>query len=113
MPLRNFPEGVKEFALQAYSKPKNKTQLRETHVAFTGTPQMHYHDPDKVILVTDPFSSNTFYYEFLAKDISFVEEVGTTVNMEGEALPMMRLWVKKRSIGIRSTPFVVEDTFIR
>ncbi len=111
MPLRHFPAGVKEFALQAYSKPKDKTQLRETHVAFTGTPQKHYYDADKVILVTDPFSSNTFYYEFLAKDISFVEELETTVNMDGEALPMMRLWVKKKSVGVRCTPFVVADTF--
>lgn len=112
MPLRNFPAGVKEFALQTYSRPKDKTQLRETHIAFTGTPQKHYYDPDKVILVTDPFSSNTFYYEFLAKDITYVEDVDTTVNMDGEALPIMRLWVKKKSIGVRCTPFVVADTFM-
>lgn len=112
MPLRNFPQGVKVFALQAYVRPKDRSQLRETHVAFTGTPHKHYYDPDKVILVSDLFSSNTFYYEFLTKDISFVEEMGTTVNMDGEALPMMRLWVKKKSIGVRCTPFVVADTFI-
>lgn len=113
MPLRNFPEGVKKFALQIYIKPKDKRQLAETHIAFTGTPKKHYYDKDKVILVSDPFSSNTFYYEFITKDISFVEELGTTVNMDGEALPIMRLWVKKNSIGVRCTPFVVADTFIR
>ncbi|PLX50796.1 MAG: inorganic pyrophosphatase Ppa [Desulfobulbaceae bacterium] len=110
MPLRNFPAGVKAFALQVYTRPKDKRVLRETHVAFTGTPQHHYHDDDKIILVTDPFSSNTFYYEFFTKDISFVEEVGTTVTLDGEALPIMRLWVKKKSIGVRCTPFVVADT---
>lgn len=113
MPLRNFPDGAREFALQTYSRPKDKEQLRQTHIAFTGTPQKHYYDPDKIILVTDPFSCNTFYYEFLTKDVSFVEEVGTTVNLDGEALPMMRLWVKRKSIAIRSTPFVVEDTSMR
>jgi len=110
MPLRNFPEAVKEFAIQVYQKPKNEKQLSKTHVAYTGTPQKHYHDPDKVLLVIDPFSTNVSYYEFHSADISFVEELQTIVDIKGRTIPIMRLWVKKRAVAVRCTPFVVADT---
>ena len=113
MLLKNFPEAVKEFAVQVYTRPGNEKQLYETHVAFSGTPQKHYYDANKVILVTDPFSGNTGYYEFLTEDISFVEELHNTVNMDGQVIPIVRLWVKKDSIGIRCTPFVVADIIFK
>ncbi|MBU0944635.1 MAG: inorganic pyrophosphatase Ppa [Proteobacteria bacterium] len=110
MVLRNFPEAVKEFAIQTYQKPKDEQDLRLTHVSFSGTPQKHPYNPDKVILVIDPYSSNVSYYEFLTRDISFVEELSNLVDSTGRIIPLMRLWVKKKSIGTRSTPFVVADT---
>ncbi len=110
MVLRNFPEAVKEFAIQAYQKPEDEQDLRLTHVSFSGTPQKHPCDPDKVILVIDPYSSNVSYFEFLTRDISFVEELNNVVDSAGRVIPFMRLWVKRNSIGIRSTPFVVADT---
>lgn len=110
MPLRNFPEAVKEFAIQVYEKPKNMANLGDTHVAYTGTPQKHYHDPDKVILVIDPYSTNISYYEFYSADITFVEELQTVVDSKGETIPIARIWVKKQAIGVHCTPFVVADT---
>jgi len=110
MVLRNFPEAVKEFAIQVYQKPENEKDLRRTHVSFSGTPQKHPYDKDKVILVIDPYSSNVSYFEFLTRDISFVEDLTNMVDTAGNVIPFMRLWVKKESIGIRSTPFVVADT---
>ncbi len=110
MVLRNFPEAVKEFAIQVYQKPENEKNLRKTHVSFSGTPQKHPYDPDKVILVVDPYSTNISYYEFFTQDISFVEELNNVADPEGNIIPFMRLWVRKESIGIHSTPFVVADT---
>ena len=55
------------------------------------------------------FTSNTFYYEFKIKDIGFAEELANMTNIDGEAVGMARIWVKKRSMAIQSTPFVVED----
>ncbi len=110
MPLRNFPEAVKEFAVQVYQKPKNPEDLTNTHVAYTGTPQKHYHDPDKVLLVIDPYSTNISYYEFYSADITFVEELQTIVDLKGETIPITRIWVKKQAIGVHCTPFVVADT---
>ncbi len=110
MVLRNFPEAVKKFAIQVYQKPEDEKDLRRTHVSFSGTPQKHPYDPEKVILVIDPYSSNVSYFEFLTRDISFVEELSNMVDSAGQVIPIMRLWVRKESIGVRSTPFVVADT---
>ena len=113
MPLRNFPDEFKEFALQVYEKPAEDIDISKTHIAFSGTPQKHHHDPDKVILVSDPYSSNISYYEFQSKDISYVEELVNSVDLKGNTIILMRLWVKKQSIAIRSTPFIVADTISR
>jgi inorganic pyrophosphatase len=110
MSSRGYPKKSAKFEIQAYEKPKDMKQLSETHVAFTGSPQKHPYDAEKVILVPDPFSTNTFYYEFKKTDISYVEELPTLVNAEGETVSMVRIWVRKMCIGLRCAPFVVEDT---
>ena len=76
---------------------------------FSGAPLKHPYDSQKVILVIDPYSTNTFYYEFLADDISYVEELPSLVNEDGKTITMVRLWVKKMSVGLRCTPFIVQD----
>ncbi len=110
MPLSNFPQAVIRFELQAYQRPSDEKRLRDTHIAFSGAPQKHPTNPQKIILVVDPYSDNTFYYEFNTQDISFVEELANIVTMDGDVVPMARLWVTKKSIAVRSTPFVVEST---
>ncbi|MDG4476020.1 inorganic pyrophosphatase Ppa [Thiovibrio frasassiensis] len=110
MPLANFPQAVVCFELQVYHRPSDEKQLRDTHIAFSGAPQKHPTNPKKILLVVDPYSDNTFYYEFNTQDISYVEELANLVTMDGEVIPMARLWIKKKSIAIRSTPFVVEST---
>lgn len=112
MPLTSFPQAVIQFEIQVYQRPKDEKRLRDTHVTFSGAPQQHPYNPRKIILVVDPYSTNTFYYEFYTADISYVEELANIVNIDGEVIPMARLWVKKKSIAIRSTPFVVADTMI-
>ena len=109
MALRHFPQEIKRFEVQAYERPKNLKNLARTHVAFSGSPRKHPYDPGKVILVVDPYSSNTFYYEFKAKDITFVEELPSIVDREGEVVTIVRAWVKKMAVGIRCAPFLVED----
>ena len=43
-------------------------------------------------------------------DVTYVEELPNLVNLEGVAVPMVRIWIKKMSVGVRCTPFLVEDT---
>lgn len=111
MPESHIPKAFEKFEIQAYRrKPKDLKLLKRTHVAFTGSPQKHPVDPQRVVLISDPYSTNTVYYEFMKNDISYVEELPSVVNLEGETVMMVRVWVRKRSIAVRSSAFIVEDT---
>jgi len=104
-----FPSRFARFEIQAFEKPKDFKALKKTHVPFSGSPHRHPHDDDKIILITDPFSGNTTYYEFKIKDVDYYEELPNIVDVRGKALTMVRLWLKKFSIGVRCAPFLVED----
>ena len=80
------------------------------HVAFSGAPKKHPYDKEKIILILDPWSSHTMFYEFRIADIAHVDELPQMVTSSGESLTMVRIWVKKGSFGVRYEPFVVEDT---
>jgi inorganic pyrophosphatase len=108
MPIRNLLQKGNKFEIQAYKRPKNLADLRKTHVAFSGSPSKHPYDPQKIILVVDPFSSNTFYYEFKTDDITFAEALPSISIPDAEVISMVRIWVKKKSVGIRCSPFIVE-----
>ena len=99
-----------KFEIQTYKRPKDTATLLRTHIAFSGSPRKKSNDPQKIILLADPFSTNTFYYEFNTKDISYAEELPNLTSPSGGTITMVRIWVKKRSIGIRSFPFMVTDT---
>ena len=110
MTFESYPQEALKFQIQAYKKPKDLHVLRKTHVSFSGSPQKHPYDTKKVILVADPFSTNNLYYEFDKDDISYVEELPNLVNIDGSAIAVVRVWVKKLSVAIRCSPFIVEDT---
>ena len=111
MPESLIPKAFEKFEIQAYRrKPKDLKLLKRTHVAFTGSPQKHPYDPQRVVLMSDPYSTGTIYYEFLKNDISYIEELPSMVNVDGETVMIVRVWVKKQSIAVRSSAFIVEDT---
>ena len=110
MATESYPQEAPKFQIQAYKKPKDIHLMRKTHVSFSGSPKKHPYDPQRVILVVDPFSTNNLFYEFTKEDISYIEELPNIGNQEGETITMVRVWVKKMSVGIRCSPFIVEDT---
>jgi hypothetical protein len=112
MPLSDIIEKSKKFEIQSYKKKFNPKEMRKTHVPFTGSPQKHPYDSDKVILLTEPYSSSS-YYEFKKEDIAHVEELPHITNMDEETVTMVRIWIKNKSIGIHCTPFSVEDVKIK
>ena len=109
MIIKNFLQESKKFEIESYKRPKDYRSLSQTHVPFSGSPQKHPYDLKKIILVTDPYCPNTFYYEFKTDDISYIEELPNIVNPDGKTITMARIWIKKRSIGVRCSPFQVED----
>jgi len=110
MPITKFLQKPKKFEIQKYEPTKKLKDLRKTHVPFSGSPCKHPFDKDKFLLIVDPYSPNTFYYEFESKDVEFAEELPTVVNIDGETVNMALIWVKKKSLGLRSIPFLVDDT---
>ncbi len=104
------PKAFEKFEIQAFrKKPGDMKELKKTHVPFTGSPRKHPYDRSRVIVVADPYSTNPIYYEFVKDDISFVEELPNIVDAEGEAILMTRVWVKKGSIAVSSSAFLVDD----
>ena len=110
MTIETFLEEAKKFDIQTYKK---SPEIKLDFVPFSGTPQRHPYDKDRLLLIADPFSTQTFYYEFNTADIEGIEQLPRLVTMEGESVTMVRVWVRKGSIGIKSIPFVVEHIQIR
>lgn len=106
MSIINFLELKEKFEIQTHGKPGSLD--KKNYIPFSGSPKKHPHEPGWVILIADPFSDNTFYYEFRVEDIAFAEELANIANLKGESVPMVRIWVKKQSIAIRCTPFIVD-----
>jgi inorganic pyrophosphatase len=105
MSVEKFLENTKKFEIEAYKKFPD---LLLDHVPFTGSPQKHPYDKAKIILITDPFSTHTSYYEFNIEDIGGAEELPSMATLEGETVSIFRLWVRKGRIGVRVIPFVIE-----
>ncbi len=110
MTITKHLKASEKFEIQTYKQPKDTATLMRTHVAFSGSPRKKSNDSRKIILIADPFSTDTFYYEFNTEDISYAEELPSLTSPSGETITMVRIWVKKMSIGIRSFPFRVADT---
>jgi hypothetical protein len=92
------------------AKYSSHPDFSKKNVAFTGSPKKHPYDTKKLILISDPFSSNTSFMEFKLADIIHIEELSSIVTEKGDNLSLVKIWVKKGSLGIRYEPFVVEDT---
>lgn len=99
-------ETIEKFEIQTYKKSGGME--KKDHVPFSGSPRKHPWNPAKIILIVDPFTTNTFYYEFKIKDIGFAEELASMTNIDGESVSMARIWVKKHSVAIQCSPFVVD-----
>lgn len=99
------------YEIQASQKFYTFNVLSKTHISFCGSPHEHPHDPETIILIVNPLSTFSSYYEFRIKDISYITKLPSLVSPEGEAILMARIWVKKGSIGIRSSPFCVEHQY--
>ena len=112
MTFDSLPQETLRFQIQAYKKLEDLRILKKTNVPFSGSPRKHPYDAEKVILIADPFSTNNLYYEFKKVDISFVEELPNLVSLEGDTISIVRVWVKKMSVAVRCSPFIVEDTGI-
>jgi hypothetical protein len=98
---------AEKFEIEKYNVPKDVRSLSRTHVPYTGSPQKHHLDPNRIILLPDPYNDKSPYLEISKNDITHVEKLANIVNLEGATVCMARLWVKKGSIAVQCTPFKV------
>ncbi|MDM8516047.1 inorganic pyrophosphatase Ppa [Desulfobacterales bacterium HSG16] len=107
--MSNLPQEAKKLEVEINKRTGNINELKVNHIPFTGSPRKHPHESGKIILVTDPYSFHNHYYEFRKKDISYAEELPSMASMNGDVIPIFRIWVRKKSIAIQCTPFIVEN----
>lgn len=90
------------------TKYKSKIDYRNCAVSFTGSARKHPYDQEKLLLVSDPFTSHTVFYEFKITDIVHYDDLPGIATDSGETLMMIRLWINKGSLGLRYEPFEVD-----
>jgi inorganic pyrophosphatase len=76
---------------------------------FTGYPRAHPWEKDKIILVNDPLGPNPTVLEFKLEDVLYVEEIPSAVTEAGEGVPLVKLWIKRGSVGMIMEPFEVNE----
>jgi hypothetical protein len=105
MSIRNYLDTQ---PLHDLAKYETHIDLEKEAVAFTAAPRKHPYDNDKILLVKDPFSSDTMFYEFKMEDIVQVDEVPSVATESGRNIKMARVWIRKGSLGMRYEPFEVD-----
>ena len=106
MSIRDYLTTLPMFDIVKYD---NKDDFIQKAISFKGAPRKHPYDSEKLILIVNPFSSNTFFYEFLVKDIIRYDELPSMGTDNGETLSMVRIWVLKGTVGMKYIPFEVDD----
>ena len=99
----SFLESLPLNEITKYSKlPKNG-------VPFTGYPQQHPVEKDKLILVYDPLGANPMVMEFKLEDVLSIDELHSAVTETGEGIPLIKLWIRRGSRGVLLEPFEVDE----
>jgi hypothetical protein len=86
-----------------------QTGVPKDAISFSGTLRKHPYDQDKCILFADPSGQEPSILEFRKVDIKAVEELPSIVDQTGNSRPVMRLWIRKGSLGVRYEPFEVDN----
>ena len=93
---------LNEIAKYSEGPPKNG-------VPFTGYPQQHPGEKNKLILIYDPLGANPAVMEFKLNDLLYVEEVHSAVTEAGEGVPLIKLWIRRGAHGVILEPFEVDQ----
>lgn len=97
---------AKNNSLQKYTEPN---KLSTEAVPFIGQPKQQESEPDKIYLRLNPLSSNGAILEFKTVDIVYAENVKTVSQKDGGAFQIVKIWIRKGSVGIKLEPFSVQD----
>ncbi|MDR0494991.1 MAG: hypothetical protein LBG95_05120 [Treponema sp.] len=93
---------LNEIAKYTEGPPKNG-------VPFTGYPQHHPGEKNKLILVYDPLGPSPQVMEFKLDDVLYAEEIHSAVTEAGEGVPLVKLWIRRGAHGVILEPFEVDN----
>ena len=106
MSIQKYLETQPLYELVKYDK---RPELKSEAISFTGAIRKHPYDESKLLLITEPFSSDTEFFEFRIEDIVHYEEKPNIATESGENLFIVQIWVKRGSFGVQYHPFEVSD----
>ncbi len=95
------------YELQAYH-----VEPPQDAVSFVGSPRKHPYDDGKILLIAEAQAGESAIFEFRVADIVCAQDLPSPVTEAGESYPIVRLWMRRGSMGIRYEPFEV-DTPLR
>jgi inorganic pyrophosphatase len=101
----NYLEMLPVSSIAKYARGQSKDGI-----PFTGYPQQHPSEKNKLILVCDPLGPGPTVLEFKLEDVLFVEEIPSAVTEAGEGVPLIKLWIRKGAHGVILEPFEVSDS---
>ena len=84
-------------------------KLRNSAVMFTGSPRTS-NSQDRILLLNDPCSQHSFFYEFRTTDVLYAEEAANLSLPDGSTAARVRLWIRKGATALKIEPFHVQDT---
>lgn len=79
-------------------------------VPFTGYPQQHPTEKNKILLVHDPLGEALIIMEFKLDDVIYLEEIPQMVTEKGEGVPLVKLWIRRGTHGMLLVPFEVNES---
>ncbi|MCR4422363.1 MAG: hypothetical protein NUV32_07835 [Exilispira sp.] len=92
------------FDLQKY---KTNNSINDALI-IVGAPFISPIKKDKIVISPTLFSENKIFYEFDMKDIITWEEIDKIVNSKGTTITLIKLYIKKGTIGIRYEPVLFQ-----
>lgn len=98
---------IEQSASYEISKFKDN-KIQDSHVPYEGSPKKHPTDDNILILLTDPFSRRSSFYEFSIESIGSIEELGTISSEDGSNAYMIRVWIRKGMTALKTEPFIVD-----
>jgi len=102
-------EEAPRFEIDRYTRVK---VCNETHVAFIGVPNKHRDSEERMVLACGVDSGAPTFLDFALRDVDRMEQVETMVTVDGKAVPLMRVWVRKGALAFRYLPFIVEEVLL-
>ena len=88
MSIKKYLETLPLHEIKKYDRRQNYSK---TCIPFTGTPRKHPYDTEKMLLINNPYSSDTIFYEFRFSDIKGVDDLPSLLTESGESVKMVQV----------------------